>query len=105
MPSLGLFHFSANKQREQRRQSADKEEWTPSPVWINEAVCPRGQQKSQRIAFLQKSGNQASPFGRNRFHGERCADTPLSTHADAIKEAQGEKNSVAGSEARQHFNQ
>src|SRR5438045_1588605 len=71
----------------------------------NETIDSRGEQKTQSIAFLQEARKKSTPAHRNGLHGERGADTPLTTHADAVEQPQEEKNLVAGRETGQDLDE
>src|SRR5256885_5308800 len=71
----------------------------------DETIHSGGEQKTQRVAFLQEARKKSTPAHRNGFHGERGADTPLTAHADSVEQPQKEKNFVAGREAGQDLDE
>src|SRR5258708_37423978 len=65
---------------------------------IQESVGDGRDQIARRIARLQKSRNEPTRLGPHRFHRQRCAYAPLSTHRHAEQGADDEKSEQVGGE-------
>src|SRR6266704_6504344 len=103
MPGLRLFHLCADEQREKSRQTAHEKQRPPAPVGIDNAIGSSSEKEAECVSLLQQSRKKSAPSRRHRFHGERCSDSPFASHADAVEQAQNEKNFVVGSEAGKNY--
>ncbi len=103
LPGFRFRHLGADVQRQQRRQRAQPEHGTPTPRRQHRARRDGRQQVADGVAALQNSAEDAAPTRGGRFHGQRSAHAPLSTHADAKKGAQDQEHGVVGRETASHF--
>src|SRR6185312_14698315 len=86
------------------RQATQKKQRTPAEAREEKEVAHRSQQVARSVALLQKAAEQAAQPGRDLFHRERRAYSPLASHAHTEERAQDQKDGETGRESREHFN-
>src|SRR5579863_2028009 len=97
-------HVRTDDQNGEGGQDAQEEHAAPVDrvaadlTMVQQYIGDRSKQITHRIAALENAGNQAARLRRNRFHGERAAETPFATHGDAKERAQNEENDEIGRE-------
>ena len=103
LPCNRFPHAKPNIERQQRRRSARPEHCAPSPRRQNEARRHRGQQIANAVSALHYSRQHSPPLCRSIFHGQRCAHSPLSPHADSVDRSQNQKHRVIGRKAAEQL--
>ena len=98
LPGFRLRHFEANVESQQSGQASRPEHGPPSPHRQDHFCRHRREQISAGISGLHDPRNSAAPFRRHTFHRQRCADTPLSSHADAVDRPENQEHRVVGRE-------
>src|SRR5580704_6950027 len=102
-PGRRLVHLGADVDHQKSGKGSHNKHAAPTDEAKQSPVHDRSEKVADHVAFLQKPGKKAPPFGGQRFESQRGADAPFSSHGNAKQCAHDEKRAKRRSEGGAQF--